>query len=107
MTKFAPNDTAGESTPYQVNVLTDKVEIELRGSESALDKVDTSSFSIGLTFDSASLGLGRHTVKGVVAATGLPTGVTLVEEDVEVEIEIVSANEITNGGAAGEGGAAE
>ena len=108
VTKFAPNDTAGEHTPYQVNVLTGEVEIELRGSESALDKVDTSSFSIGLTFDSASLGLGRHTVKGVVAATGLPTGVTLVEEDVEVEIEIVSADsEITDGGAAGEGGEAE
>ncbi len=89
VTQFAPNDTSQEQTPYTVNVLTGSVEIELRGTESALDQVDTDGFSIGLTFDSDSLGAGRHTVKGVVAATSLPAGVTVVEEDVEVEIEIV------------------
>ena len=50
--------------------------------------MDLNSLSIGLTFDSVSLGLGTHRVKGVVAATGLPSGVTLVGGDVEVEIEI-------------------
>ena len=72
-------------------ILTGSVEIELRGSQSALDQVDVSTLSIGLTFDSVSLGTGTHTVRGVIAATGLPTGVTLVEEDVEVEIEITEA----------------
>ena len=86
-----PTDTAQGQTPYSVQVLTDSVEIELRGSQSALDQVDVSTLSIGLTFDSVSLGTGTHTVRGVIAATGLPTGVTLVEEDVEVEIEITEA----------------
>ncbi len=85
--RSSPNDTSQEQTPYTVNVLTGSVEIELRGTESALDQVDTDGFSIGLTFDSDSLGAGRHTVKGVVAATSLPAGVTVVE-DAEVEIEI-------------------
>ena len=58
------------------------------GSESALEQVDVNSLSIGLTFDSVSLGLGTHKVKGQVAATGLPAGVTLVGSDAEVEIEI-------------------
>lgn len=90
ITRFSPNDTAAEQTPYQVSVLTSEVELELRGSEEALAGVDVNSFSIGLTFDSVSLGAGEHEVKGVVAATGLPEGVTLVEEDVQVLIQIVA-----------------
>ena len=88
VSKFAPNDTSAESTPYSVKVLTGSVEIELRGNESELQEVATDSLSIGLTFDSVSLGVGRHKVKGVAAAIGLPSDVTLVEEDIEVEIEI-------------------
>ncbi len=88
VTKFAPNDTAAETTPYQSNVLTESVEIELRGTESALSEVADDMFSIGVTFDSVSLGEGKHEVKGVVAATSLPTGVTMVEEDVVVELSI-------------------
>lgn len=88
VTKFVPTDTAQSQTPYSVSVLTESVEIELRGSESALKQVDINSLSIGLTFYSVSLGLGTHKVKGIVAATGLPSGVTLVSGDVEVEIEI-------------------
>ena len=42
----------------------------------------------GMTFDSVSLGTGRHKVKGIAAAIGLPSDVTLVEEDIEVEIQI-------------------
>ncbi len=86
--KFATNDTASENTPYTVKVLTDKVEIELRGSENALETIEEDMFSIGLTFDSVSLGTGTHEVKGVVAATSLPAGVTLVEADVTVQLEI-------------------
>ena len=92
VTNFVPTDTAQAQTPYKVSILTSSVEIELRGSESALDQVDLSALSIGLTFDSVSLGPGTHAVRGVVAATGLPAGVTLVEEDVEVEIEITEAD---------------
>ena len=88
VTTFVPTDTAQSETPYTVSILTDSVEIELRGSESALNEVDVGNLSIGLTFDSVSLGVGTHTVRGVIAATGLPAGVTLVQEDVEVEIEI-------------------
>ena len=88
VTKFVPTDTAQEETPYSVSVLTESIEIELRGSESALDLVDVNSLSIGLTFDSVSLGLGTHKVKGQVAATGLPAGVSLVGSEVVVEIEI-------------------
>ena len=51
------------------------------------------SLSIGLTYDSVSLGTGTHTVRGVVAATGLPSGVTLVEQDVEVLIEITGSED--------------
>ena len=91
VTEFVPTDTAQGETPYTVSVLTDSVEIELRGSESALSSVDVSKLSVGLTFDSVSLGVGTHTVRGVIAATGLPAGVTLVEEDVEVEIEITQS----------------
>ncbi len=92
VTKFAPNDTAGDSTPYNVTVLTEKVEIELRGSESALETVAEDMFSIGLTFDSESLGAGTHEVKGVVAATALPNGVTLVEGNVTAQIKIEEKN---------------
>ena len=88
VSKFAWNDTAQENTPYKVNILTKSVEMELRGSESQLQKVDVNNLSIGLTYDSVSLGVGRHTVKGVATTVGLPSGVTLVEEDIEVEIEI-------------------
>ena len=91
VSKFAWNDTAQENTPYTVNVLTKSVEMELRGSESQLKKVDVNNLSIGLTYDSVSLGVGRHTVKGVATTVGLPSGVTLVEEDIEVEIEITDA----------------
>lgn len=87
ITRYACNDTA-ENTPYKVNVLTESVTIELRGNPTAIHQVDEQSFTIGLTCDSVSLGAGKHTVKGVIAATGLPRGVTLVEEDVQVEIEI-------------------
>lgn len=99
VSKFVPTDTAQEETPYTVSVLTESVEIELRGSESALEQVDVNALSVGLTFDSVSLGTGTHKVKGVIAATGLPPGVTLVEEDVEVEIEITG----TADGDAGDG----
>ncbi|WP_031473512.1 YbbR-like domain-containing protein [Agathobaculum desmolans] len=88
VTRFMPTDTAHVQTPYTVSVLTDSVEVELRGSESALEQVDLNTLTIGLTFDSVSLGVGTHKVKGLVAATGLPAGVTLVQEDVEVEIQI-------------------
>ena len=88
VSKFAWNDTAQENTPYKVAILTKSVEMELRGSESQLKKVDVNNLSIGLTYDSVSLGVGRHTVKGVATTVGLPSGVTLVEEDIEVEIEI-------------------
>lgn len=46
--------------------------------ESQLKKVDVNNLSIGLTYDSVSLGVGRHTVKGVATTVGLPSGVTLV-----------------------------
>ncbi len=92
VSKFAWNDTAQENTPYTVNILTKSVEMELRGSESQLKKVDVNNLSIGLTYDSVSLGVGRHTVKGVATTVGLPSGVTLVEEDIEVEIEITDAH---------------
>ena len=88
LAKFAWNDTAQENTPYKVAILTKSVEMELRGSESQLQKVDVNNLSIGLTYDSVSLGVGRHKVKGVATTVGLPSGVTLVEEDIEVEIEI-------------------
>lgn len=88
VSKFAWNDTAQENTPYKVSILTKSVEMELRGSESQLQKVDVNNLSIGLTYDSVSLGVGRHKVKGVATTVGLPSGVTLVEEDIEVEIEI-------------------
>ena len=88
VTRGMPTDTAHVQTPYTVSVLTDSVEVELRGSESALEQVDLNTLTIGLTFDSVSLGVGTHKVKGLVAATGLPAGVTLVQEDVEVEIQI-------------------
>ncbi len=92
VSKFAWNDTAQDRTPYKVTILTQSVEMELRGSESQLEKVDVSSLSIGLTYDSVSLGTGRHKVKGVATTIGLPSGVTLVEEDIEVEIEITDPN---------------
>lgn len=92
ITRFALNDTSADSTPYQVSVLTDSVEIELRGTEGALNEVDEQAFSIGLTFDSVSLGEGNHEVKAVVAATALPNGVTLVEEDVTVQLRIGNGN---------------
>lgn len=88
VSKFAPNDTSADTTPYSVKILTSSVEIELRGNESELKEVETDSLSIGLTFDSVSLGAGRHKVKGIAAAIGLPHDVTLVEEDIEVEIQI-------------------
>ena len=88
VSKFAPNDTSADTTPYSVKILTSSVEIELRGNESELQEVETNSLSIGLTFDSVSLGTGRHKVKGIAAAIGLPSDVTLVEEDIEVEIQI-------------------
>ena len=88
VSKFAWNDTAQENTPYKVAILTKSVEMELRGSESQLQKVDVNNLSIGLTYDSVSLGVGRHKVKGVATTVGLPSGVTRVEEDIEVEIEI-------------------
>lgn len=91
VTRFVPTDTAADQTAFAVSVSTQHVEIELRGSENALAEVDANSFSIGLTFDSASLGAGIHSVKGMVVATGLPAGVTLVEEDVQVMIEITAA----------------
>ena len=72
VSKFAPNDTSADTTPYSVK----------------LQEVATNSLSIGLTFDSVSLGTGRHKVKGIAAAIGLPSDVTLVEEDIEVEIQI-------------------
>ncbi|MFQ9975773.1 MAG: hypothetical protein ACLRVN_05585 [Butyricicoccus sp.] len=59
VSKFAWNDTAQENTPYKVAILTKSVEMELRGSESQLQKVDVNNLSIGLTYDwyrSASAG---------------------------------------------------
>ncbi len=92
VSKFAWNDTAQENTPYKVEILTKSVEMELRGSESQLEKVDVNNLSIGITYDSVSLGTGKHKVKGVATTIGLPSGVTLVEEDIEVEIEITDPN---------------
>lgn len=88
VTDFVVTDTSDEKANYTVTTQTENVEIELRGNKSALDKIDVSNFSIGLTVDSASLGEGTHEVKGVVAATGLPSGVTLVDEDVQVTIAV-------------------
>lgn len=102
VTNFVPTDTAQSETPYSVEVLTDSVEIELRGSASALEQVDLSTLSVGLTFDSASLGEGTHKVRGVIAATGLPVGVTLVEQDVEVEIRITGGEDTPADGGAEE-----
>lgn len=102
VTNFVPTDTAQSETPYSVEVLTDSVEIELRGSASALEQVDLSTLSVGLTFDSASLGEGTHKVRGVIAATGLPVGVTLVEQDVEVEIRITGSEDAPADGGAEE-----
>ena len=92
VSKFAWNDTAQENTPYKVEILTKSVEMELRGSESQLEKVDVNNLSIGITYDSVSLGVGKHKVKGVATTIGLPSGVTLVEEDIEVEIQITDPN---------------
>lgn len=97
VTQFVVTDTADEQQAAPVLVTTQSVEIELRGAKSALDRVDESSFSIGLTLDSASLGAGAHEVKGVVTATGLPTGVTLIDEDVQVHILIEAATETSAG----------
>ena len=102
VTNFVPTDTAQTETPYSVEVLTDSVEIELRGSASALEQVDLSTLSVGLTFDSVSLGEGTHKVRGVIAATGLPAGVTLVEQDVEVEIRITGGEDTPADGGAEE-----
>ena len=102
VTNFVPTDTAQSETPYSVEVLTDSVEIELRGSASALEQVDLSTLSVGLTFDSVSLGEGTHKVRGVIAATGLPAGVTLVEQDVEVEIRITGGEDTPADGGAEE-----
>ena len=102
VTNFVPTDTAQSETPYSVEVLTDSVEIELRGSASALEQVDLSTLSVGLTFDSVSLGEGTHKVRGVIAATGLPAGVTLVEQDVEVEIRITGREDTPADGGAEE-----
>lgn len=102
VTNFVPTDTAQTETPYSVEVLTDSVEIELRGSASALEQVDLSTLSVGLTFDSVSLGEGTHKVRGVIAATGLPAGVTLVEQDVEVEIRITGSEDTPADGGAEE-----
>ena len=85
VSKFAWNDRLGEDGDRVRRIL-------LRGSESQLKKVDVNNLSIGLTYDSVSLGVGRHTVKGVATTVGLPSGVTLVEEDIEVEIEITDAH---------------
>lgn len=49
VSKFAPNDTSADTTPYSVKILTGSVEIELRGNESELQEVATDSLSIGLT----------------------------------------------------------
>lgn len=102
VTNFVPTDTAQSETPYSVEVLTDSVEIELRGSASALEQVDLSTLSVGLAFDSVSLGEGTHKVRGVIAATGLPAGVTLVEQDVEVEIRITGGEDTPADGGAEE-----
>lgn len=97
VTQFVVTDTADEQQAQRVLVTTQSVEIELRGAKSALDLVDEDSFSIGLTLDSASLGEGVHAVKGMVTATGLPAGVTLVGEDVQVDILIDTADETPAG----------
>lgn len=104
VTNFVPTDTAQSETPYTVEILTESVEIELRGSASALSQVDLSTLSVGLTFDSVSLGEGTHKVRGVIAATGLPAGVTLVEQDVEVEIRITGSGDASSGGDTASGG---
>lgn len=83
---FIKTDTEAGEAANIVSFETQSVEIELRGTESALEAVDESIFSVGITIDSASLGEGTHAVKGVIVATGLPNGVTLVEEDVQVSI---------------------
>lgn len=91
VTKFVVNDTSEDEGAYETRVETEKVEIELRGSQQALEEINPEIFSIGLTIDTASLGEGTHEVKGVVAATSLPDGVTLVDEDVQVVVVIEPA----------------
>lgn len=95
VTSFVTTDTSEGKSGITSTVETEMVEIELRGKKSVLDQVDANIFSIGLTIDSASLGAGTHMVKGVVVATGLPSGVTLVDEDVQVvlKLEAVGATE--------------
>ena len=102
VTNFVPTDTAQSETPYSVEVLTDSVEIELRGSASALEQVDLSTLSVGLTVGSGAVGEGTRKVRGVIAATGLPAGVTLVEQDVEVEIRITGGEDTPADGGAEE-----
>lgn len=85
VSKFVPVDTA-QSNALTATVLTEKVEIEMRGSEQALDQVDTSSFTVSVTYDSSSLGQGSHKVRGMIAATGLPEGVYLVDQGVQIDI---------------------
>jgi YbbR domain-containing protein len=87
VSKIALNDTA-EQSPYTAAVAAQSLPVELRGSASALDEVDESGLTIGITFDSAALGEGAHMVRGVVVASNLPDGVSLVEQDVQVMLEI-------------------
>ncbi|MDY3618122.1 CdaR family protein [Agathobaculum sp.] len=95
VTKFVVNDTSEDKDAFVTEVETEKVEIELRGTQQALEEIDPEIFSIGLTIDTASLGEGTHEVKGVVAATSLPVGVTLVDEDVQVVVAIRPAGGIS------------
>jgi YbbR domain-containing protein len=88
VSRFALNDTSTEEGAYQATVASQSVSIVLRGSESALSQVSDTSFTIGLTYDSSALGAGTHRVRGVIVASGLPVGVTLVEEDVQVLLEL-------------------
>lgn len=104
VTSFVPTDTAADTGAYQTAVVTPQVEVELRGSESALAEVDANSFKIGLTFDSSALGAGTHSIKGVVVVSGLPAGVALVEEDVQVMIEITGTGSDTGEDPTGDAG---
>lgn len=100
VTRFSLNDTAEEPT-YNVTVATHALDIELRGSASALDEVEENGITVGVTFDSSALGEGVHVVRGVIVASGLPDGVSLVEDDVQVMIEITAPGPEEDGGTQG------
>lgn len=90
-------DTADEQR-LNVRVMSEGVEIQLRGSRTDLDQIKASMFTVAIAVDSSALGEGTHTVTGLVTANGLPEGVTLIEDKVEVQVLIESGAAFEPGG---------